>query len=209
MTYQTILFDFDDTLVDTEKSVLTSLQIVLARHGIHKTFAELEFSLGIPGLNAMKQLGVTDPVAVGREWSAEALLHKKSVTIFPGITKLIQQLKQTGHQIGIVTSKNEAEVRDEITIYPFTKQMAIIVSASDTKLHKPKPDPLLYAIQQLNSDAVNTLYIGDTEYDLKAALGAGTGFAVAGWGAHDHGQFKQATYYLQQPQQLLTQLTLN
>lgn len=207
MTYKTILFDFDGTLVDTEKSVLTSLQIVLARHGIHKNFAELEFSLGIPGLNAMKQLGVSDPVAVGREWSAEALQHKESVTIFPGIIDLVEQLIQTNHEIGIVTSKNEAEVRDEIAIYPFVTQMSVIVSASDTKKHKPQPDPILHGIQMLNSNAAKTLYVGDTEYDLKAALGAGTGFAVAGWGAHDRGQFKQATYYLDRPQQLAEILT--
>ena len=50
------------------------------------------------------------------------------------------------------------------------------VAYEDTKKHKPFPEPLILAAKKLKVKPEETVYIGDSESDMKAAKAAGMKF---------------------------------
>jgi pyrophosphatase PpaX len=62
---------------------------------------------------------------------------------------------------------------------------------SETERHKPHPDPILHALDELGSSASTAAYVGDSPFDVAAAKAAGV-FAVAvTWGGI-HGEERLA-----------------
>ena len=61
MKYTHVVFDVDGTLIDSEKAVLLALQKTLSEvEGKIYPLEKLQFSFGIPGEDALKQLNVKD-----------------------------------------------------------------------------------------------------------------------------------------------------
>ena len=63
--------------------------------------------------------------------------------------------------------------------------MDVIIGGEDVKQHKPHPEGLLKALENLNVEAINALYIGDHPIDAQAARGAGVAFVGAVTGLTD------------------------
>ena len=61
----------------------------------------------------------------------------------------------------------------------------------DTIRGKPHPDPLLLANKLLRIAPSNSVYLGDMESDLVAAVSAGWKFMHAGWG---YGEISEKRY---------------
>ena len=62
MNYPHIVFDIDNTLIDTTAAVLHSLQKAIREvTGEHWEISRLTPVLGIPGLNAFEMLGIRSP----------------------------------------------------------------------------------------------------------------------------------------------------
>ena len=181
--YAHVVFDVDGTLVDSRMSALASLQQVVGEYtGTVPPLEDLYFSTGIPGENALRQLGITDPAALVR-WRelAGKLTHK--ITVFPGIVDALGRLQELGCGLGIVSSRERGEYADEVTplgLDPFFPERILV---EDTTLHKPEPEPMLEYLRRTGAAAEETLYVGDTVYDMRCALAAGVDFALASWGA--------------------------
>ena len=59
--YSYVVFDVDGTLLDTEYSIIRSLQrLVFQMHGTKIAEEDLQFSLGITGADALKRLDIPD-----------------------------------------------------------------------------------------------------------------------------------------------------
>lgn len=199
----TYIFDIDGTLVDSEYSVLKSLQLVLDKHyGIKKNLEELEFSLGIPGAKIMEQLGI-NPKEGLNFWHEELPPFRSTMKVYDGIDATIKGLTDRQDDVAIVTSKTDEEFQDEVSHFDFTKNIKHVITASKTTKHKPNPEPLLYALKELQKNPDEAIYFGDTIYDQKSAHGAKMKFGLATWGAHDHGQFTEADYKIQKPTDIL------
>jgi phosphoglycolate phosphatase-like HAD superfamily hydrolase len=84
--------------------------------------------------------------------------------------------------VGIVTSKNRHEVANFLSRFPLQAYLDVIVSSSDTKRPKPHPDPVLKALELTNAQPGNTLFIGDSVYDMKCGKSAGVLTGAALWG---------------------------
>ena len=61
----------------------------------------------------------------------------------------------------------------------------LLVSVDDTTNHKPHPEPVLRGIELMGAEAAETLYVGDSLYDMKAGRAAGAMVAAAMWGPFD------------------------
>lgn len=73
----------------------------------------------------------------------------------------------------------------------------------DTKKHKPDAQPLLHCANLLGIGPKKCLYIGDSLSDFESAKRAEMDFAVASWGRLKLAEFKNPTYILQHPNDLL------
>ncbi|MBP2020090.1 HAD superfamily hydrolase (TIGR01549 family) [Symbiobacterium terraclitae] len=181
--YKCVAFDVDGTLIDTNQSIIASLQQVLLEElGRKYSEDELRFALGIPGAVVLEQLGVPDVQAAIHKWIAYSRESSHLVSAFPGIEDLLAGLRAAGITLGIVTSRTRGEL-DILSRFGFRDSFAAVVCADDTERGKPSADPLLKLLADTGLGPADVLYVGDSVNDSLCAHAAGVKFALALWGA--------------------------
>lgn len=207
--YKYIIFDVDGTILDTEKAVLKSLQKVLKEENLYYELENLKFALGIPGKETLKKIGITDIDRVHPKWSKTVLDFSNEVIVFENLKEIIIRLFEMSIITGIVTSKTKQELIDEFDPFELGTYFKAVVCADDTIKHKPDPDPLLLCLEKLNVSNQETVYIGDSIYDMQCAHSAGVKFALALWGAKKTEGFEEADYVLRKPEDILSLITID
>lgn len=203
MKYRYIVFDIYGTLIDTEYAVLHSLQdTVQALNGIEIPLEKLNFALGITGSDALKNLGIKDIPFAMNLWDKNMSRYTASVTVFDGITELLENLLRLDYELGIITSKTRREFKHDFCRFSISQYFKTVICADDTKEHKPCAAPFFKYMELSGAGCRQILYVGDSEYDSACAQNAETDFALAVWGSHS--STIKADYYLKEPTDLLT-----
>ena len=84
------------------------------------------------------------------------------------------------------------------------KYFSKFVFFDDTKRGKPAPDPIILAVKRLDAKFDETIYIGDTPYDMQAAHAANVAFGLVTWGNNPHAKMAGAEFKIDDPTELLT-----
>ena len=183
MNYTTYLFDFDYTLADSSRGIVTCFRNVLTRHGyMEVTDDEIKRTIGKTLQDSFSILtGVTDPEQLEvfrKEYVKEADVHMTVNTVLFLETKsVLIALKDAGARIGIISTKYRFRIKELLDQHFPGNFMDIIVGGEDVKAAKPSPEGLLYAIKQLHVTKAETLYIGDSTVDAETAQAAEVDFA--------------------------------
>lgn len=183
MNYTTYLFDFDYTLADSSRGIVTCFRIVLTRHGYTEvTDEEIKRTIGKTLEDSFSILtGVTDAGQLAgfkEEYRKEADTHMTVNTVLFLETKsVLVALKDSGARIGIISTKYRYRIKELLDQHFPSNFMNIIVGGEDVKAAKPSPEGLLFAIKQLHATKAETLYIGDSTVDAETAQAAGVDFA--------------------------------
>lgn len=110
----------------------------------------------------------------------------KRSCLYPGVKEGVEYLKQSGYRLGCVTNKAA-----EFT-HPLLKDLGLfdyfesIVSGDTLDKKKPDPLPLLYSAEKLAVSADESLMLGDSISDVKAARAAGFQIICMSYG-YNHG----------------------
>ncbi len=182
MKYTTYLFDFDYTLADSSKGIVTCFRIVLERHhytdisdeAIKRTIGKtLEDSFSI-------LTGVNDPETLAawrKEYSIESAKYmNKNTFFFPETITTLTELKKQGVRIGIISTKYRHMIVSYLKESQAEEWFDLIIGGEDVSRHKPHPEGLLLAIEQLQATPSKTLYIGDSTVDAETAAAANIDF---------------------------------
>lgn len=208
MPYKTILFDVDNTLIDSAAIATNVLHKIVSNYGYHNVSKQsIRNRVGIPTDKILLELGLDSVDEITSDFTIAIGQHKDELEFFNGIQSLLTTLKKKSISTGIVTSRTSAEVKSDLGAFPEITSSNIIVTADKTTEHKPSGAPLEYAVQEYNLVKADTIYVGDTIYDMQAAQNANMDFASATWGALPTTDFSAATFQPQQPQDLLQLLT--
>ncbi len=94
-----------------------------------------------------------------------------------GLVQLLKTLKHKGFIRGIATNRTNTmgKVLQDNHLTPYFE---MVVTAADVEKPKPDPEQLLKIMAAFDLDPEQVLFIGDSEYDQKAAHSAGTWFAA-------------------------------
>lgn len=202
--YKNIIFDIDGTILDSEKAVLMSLRKVLLKETGHEyELDELSPALGITSEFALKQLGIKNVDEISRKWLNCYYDFFDYIKVFDGMENVLKKLHEMNIYMGIVTSKSIEEYTRDFAPFDIARYFNTVVCADDTEKHKPDPDPILKFFELSGADKSETIYIGDTDYDMACADGAGVDFALALWGAK-HPEKVKAKYMLKSPEHILS-----
>jgi phosphoglycolate phosphatase len=182
MKYCACLFDFDYTLVDSHIGIVKCFRIVLERHGfINVTDEEIQRTIGKTLENSFSILtGIIDKsrlAALRKEYVAEADIYMTANThLFPDTVSTLNLLKDSGFQLGIISTKYRYRFMDLMNKYFPENFFDVLVGNEDITLPKPHPEGILNALKQLDIDAGKTVYVGDSTVDGETAQRAGVPF---------------------------------
>jgi phosphoglycolate phosphatase len=171
-----VLFDWDNTLVDTWITIGEAL---------NATFAAFDMPLWSPDEVKRRVRGsVRDafPATFGAEWERARDIfyatyrarHLETLTARPDAGAMLAELKARGLYLGIVSNKQGNFLRQEAAHLGWTAHFGGIVGAMDAPRDKPAVDPVDLALAPAGlRRSVEVWFVGDADIDLECAHNAG------------------------------------
>ena len=187
----TVLFDFDGTLVNTNDVIIASWQHTYMYYlGREESLEKITACFGEPLLLTMeREFPEVDPresAEVYRNFQKENA--DELVKIFPGIEELLEGLKTDGFRMGVVTSRTRESAQRYMDMFGIGDYFEEMVSCDDTEIHKPNPEPILLCLKKMGITAAEALMVGDSPFDIKCANNAGVKSVLVGWRITGDGQ---------------------
>lgn len=186
--YKAIIWDMDGTLLDTLDDLKDSMNAALTEFGLpQRTRDEIRSSVG-NGIMRLVELSVPG----GKEHSQfEEIFSffkehygkncRNKTKAYDGLEKLLPELKAGGLRMAIVSNKIDSAVKELAGIY-FGETIDVAIGETIGNRKKPYPDMVIEAMRILNAESGDTVYIGDSEVDLKTAKNSGLDCISVSWG---------------------------
>lgn len=186
-----MLFDLDGTLLDTAPDMGGALNELRLESGLKPLPAVLIRSRVSQGASALVHLAFEEssPALHQDRLARFLVLYRnrlaRETRPFEGMTDILDRLEALGIPWGVVTNKPRMLTEPLLEAVGLLSRARIVVSGDSLPEKKPSPAPLLYAATRLPADAVDCVYIGDSESDMIAARRAGMRSVAARFGYTD------------------------
>ena len=181
------IFDVDGTLIDSSGVYLPALRQILEEYGYEHTPEMLKKAFGMTGRQGLAYFGVPEAQQdeVMERWEAMAYANLLHVKIYDGILDTLRALRESGSRLGIVTSRTRAQFEGGVKPLGLAECFDAVVCSDEVAHPKPAPDAARECLRRLSAPAEDTLYIGDSAFDMQCARSAGIRSALALWGCHE------------------------
>lgn len=180
----TVLFDFDGTLMDTSEVIINSWQhTFMTIKGEERDASEIIPTMGEPLKVSMERffpdIPVDESIRIYRSYHYNNF--GDMISVFPGMHDLLEYLHENNYKTAIVTSRLLGTTMQGIEAYGLEKYIDLVITADDVTMHKPHPEPIEVALKKLNKIPEQAIMIGDTMYDILCARNAGVKSVLVGW----------------------------
>lgn len=214
MKYKAVVLDLDGTLLDTLEDLADAVNWALRRNGLpQRSLDEVRQFVG----NGVRRLmlcavpeATTDELfeRVFADFKSYYVDHCQIKTrLYDGIPEMLRALKALGLRLAIVSNKLQAGV-DELYDRYFRDTVEVAIGERPGVQRKPAPDMVRLALQELDVEPSEAVYVGDSDVDLQTARNSGLPCISVLWGFRDR-QFlldHGATTLIEQPAQLIAHL---
>ena len=173
---QAILFDWDNTLVDTWATIHEALNFLM------RAMDRPEWSLADTREKVRLSLREAFPLHFGERWEEARdiylerfrAIHLERLTPLPGRETLLRNLAGQGIYLAVVSNKTGDLLRREVARLGWTELFGNIVGAGDAPLDKPACDPVHLALAPSGVPAGDEVwFVGDTAVDMQCAGNSG------------------------------------
>ena len=191
MAYQTAVFDLDGTLLDTLEDLYRAVNAALDRHSLpRRTRNEVRLFVG-NGVELLIRRAV--PAGCDEETilatladfkATYAAICKDNTRPYDGILPMLTALRDKGIRVAVVSNKFDAATKALCTEY-FGDLVEVAIGERADVRKKPAPDTVLEALRELGVTAVDAVYIGDSDVDIRTAENCGMDCLSVTWGLRD------------------------
>lgn len=188
MKYELAIFDLDGTILNTLEDLACAVNAALAAHGYpqHSVEDVRRFvGNGVANLIRRAVPSGTDEaecVRILADFKAYYRDHINDHTRpYDGIPALLKSLRDAGVKIGVNSNKFDAALQSLCHIH-FEGLYDCAVGESENTPRKPDPTAARRIMAAMGVDPGRTIYIGDSDVDLKTARNAGIAGAWVSWG---------------------------
>ncbi|PKB64484.1 MAG: hypothetical protein BZY80_02725 [SAR202 cluster bacterium Io17-Chloro-G2] len=182
MSIDTLIFDFDGVVIDTETPDFETWREVFQAHGADLDLAWWSQFIGGSSINASAGIfGELEKIAgrpVDREQIRETRRRRylemvAANPMLPGVMDYISQAKRLGLKLGIASSSNRAWVEGNLTDRGVIGHFDSISVSEDVSKVKPDPELYLLAASRLGTRPESAVAIEDSFNGVTAAKTAG------------------------------------
>ncbi len=203
MKYELAIFDLDGTILDTLDDLADSVNYVLSKHNFPPhTKDEIRMMVGNGIFNLIKSAlpDNTEQHVVEKVFSDFNIHYKQhnadKTKPYDGITEALKQLKAGGIKLAVVSNKADYAVQDLCRKY-FNGIFDAAVGEKQGVPKKPAPDSVNAILNQLETERNKSVYIGDSDVDVRTAENAGMACISVEWG------FRDRSFLLEQGAELI------
>lgn len=170
-----LLFDWDNTLVDTWPIIHDALVVTFEAMGREP------WTLEETKERVRRSLRDAFPALFGERWEEARQLyldtftsmHLERLTAIAGAETLLAALAKDGYYLGVVSNKTGRVLRREAEHLGWTGYFRRLVGAGDAPADKPDPAPVRVALAGSDIPAEAVWFVGDTAIDVDCALQSG------------------------------------
>lgn len=199
-----VLLDLDGTLVDSAPDLAVGVDVMMVHLGLPEQGESRVREWIGNGVERLVKRALT-----GELWTEpDEGLFKRALPVFmkayaehngtlsrlfPGVREGLDYLRASGFALGCVTNKAEAFTLPLLAKLGIADYFQVVVSGDTLEKKKPEPEPLLHAAAKLGVAPADSLMVGDSEHDVKAARAAGFQAVCVTYG-YNHGNDIRAVH---------------
>lgn len=185
-----VIFDIDGTLVASNEAHARSWVEALSQAGYDVPFGVIWPMIGMGGDKLLPAAtGVAADSTLGkqlsdRRWDIFQSKFLPSLRPTDGARELVDRIKSDGLKTIVATSAQGSELDALLDVAGVRNLMDATTSSSDAAESKPDPDIVQAAVRKSGFKPDELIMLGDTPYDVQAAIGAHVnlvGLLCGGW----------------------------
>lgn len=189
--YKACIFDLDGTLTDTLESLTYSVNATLKELGFPSITSEQCKSFVGSGARRLIEKALQASGDAELQYIEEAMqvygrIFKVyctyNVAPYEGIRELLQQLKERGMILSVLSNKPHEQTQDVVATYFEPGVFAYVQGQQDGVPRKPDPTAALLLAEQMGVLPEECVYIGDSDVDMQTGNAAGMKSVGVTWG---------------------------
>lgn len=189
-----VVFDLDGTLIDSEPQVRVSLNRILADFDRRALTPDEVVPMMGGGAEPMMRMAFEATGDVPDMQEMPDILARylgyylddpaSHTVVFEGVYGVLDHLRENGLALGICTNKPGTTTVPVLRAVGLHDYFTTVVTADDVPLDKRKPNGAHIAItvERMGADLSRTVYVGDSEPDVRAAHDAGVPCVLVSYG---------------------------
>ena len=196
-----IMYDLDGTLVDSVPDLAIAIDLMLADLGMPQA-GEDKVRLWVGnGIPVMVQRALADDINGDQPGRVDKELFNRALPLFeqyydrelglhsylyPGVQEFLQTMTDRGVKQAVVTNKSEQFTEKLLKLKLIDQHFSLLLGGDSLEEKKPHPLPLLHVCKHFAISKEQSLMIGDSSNDIKAARAAGITVYALPYG-YNHG----------------------
>lgn len=189
-----IIFDWDNTLVDTWPVIHESLRVTFETYGL------TPWTLEEAKVRVRKSMRDSFPALFGDQWEEAGKvfyrrfgeIHMEKLEPLPGAETMLKTLSAEGVYLGVVSNKQGPYLRTEADGLDWTRFFGKLVGANDAEADKPNRAPVDLALAPSGIEAGGDVwFVGDADIDIECGQNAGCVSVLVRETAPKPGEFEE------------------
>lgn len=173
--YQTIIFDLDGTLTDSQTGIINSLAYAFKQMGLPlpvqsqlKKFIGPPLSQSFQDFCGLNDIETQKTISYYRQYFADK--GWKENQLLPGARELLAKLKQAGKILLVASSKPEVFVKQILDHFEIDSYFTVIAGASLDDSRSQKSAVIAHALKTAKIEELKgCVMVGDRKHDVEGA----------------------------------------
>lgn len=172
--YNTILFDLDGTIIDSEEGIVNSVVYALDKLGIvEKDKDKLRLFIGPPLKDSFMKIynfdedKALEAIQYYREYYSKTGIFQ--CQLYPSIDKLLRELHKNRRKSILATSKPTIYAKKILEKYDVLKYFDLIVGSELDGNRSNKVEVIRFVLDKLPAKTDDVLMVGDRVFDIEGA----------------------------------------
>ena len=178
--FKHIIFDFDGTLADTSRIILSTMQATMREKGLRvasqRTIRKVVgFPLKDCFTHMYHDMSETEALECARTYNKIFDSNKSSLTptLFPHVSDTLETLSQHGITLSVASSRGHKSLVELLEMLKVRHHFSMIVGVDDVNKAKPDPEVILYTLKSMALNASDAIMVGDMPVDVATGRNAG------------------------------------